>query len=371
MINFFKKICGEKNKKEVSQKLNYDKEINSVFECLFNKNIKDKLTSEEVMSLYSEEMIDKHPNLVDAIVIRDNEKLIQEDYETLNGVRNKVNFIKFIIVESYIISNLKYKIDIFESDTPFIKNLLITDVSIIDKFNLKKDYAYSYIFNYVSDELKNNKEFIIPFIKLDGRVLKFLSDVFKDDISIASLAINSEYLPGAALKYVSDRLKNDKKFVFDSLYENGANFKYAADELKNDIDFLYELAKNKKIRAFDCVSDEKKKELAMLIKKENNYELGAFCLSVLPEYFCDDKQMVMNAVKDNGQLLMHASDRLKDDKDVVMTAVKWKWRGSCTPLRYASKRLRADREIADVAIKYEPLSYQDMDSSIRDEYSNR
>ena len=236
---------------------------------------------------------------------------------------------------------------------------------------IRKYYAYSYIFNYVSDELKNNKEFIIPFVKMDGRVLKFLSDEFKNDDSIASLAISAEYLPGVALAYVSDRLKNDKKFVFKSLYVSGEYFKYASDELKNDVDFLYELAKNNKSSAFKYVSKTKKKELAMLIKKEKNYELGVFCLNVLTEYFCDDKQMVMNAVKKNGQLLMHASKRLKDDKDVVMEAVKWKWRGGCTPLEYASKRLKKDREIADVAIKYEPLSWQDMDSSIQDEYRNK
>lgn len=67
-------------------------------------------------------------------------------------------------------------------------------------------------------------------------------------------------------------------------------------------------------------------------------------------------------------IFYYVSERLKNDKEVVMNAVKYKFNGSCTPLSYASNKLKKDREIVDIAIKYAPLSFQDMDVSIRNEY---
>ena len=60
----------------------------------------------------------------------------------------------------------------------------------------------------------------------------------------------------------------------------------------------------------------------------------------------DDKDVIMEAVKNDGQILYYASERLRDDNDVVMEAIKNK------PLifKYASLRLRSDKEYAKLAI---------------------
>ena len=53
----------------------------------------------------------------------------------------------------------------------------------------------------------------------------------------------------------------------------------------------------------------------------------------------DDREYVMQAIKQEGTLLDGASDRLKDDKELVMEAVK----NDCGALEFASNRLKADR----------------------------
>ena len=54
----------------------------------------------------------------------------------------------------------------------------------------------------------------------------------------------------------------------------------------------------------------------------------------------------MASVKDCGQTLYYASEKLRDDEEVVLEAVKQKG----LILKYASKRLRANKEIVMAAI---------------------
>lgn len=60
-----------------------------------------------------------------------------------------------------------------------------------------------------------------------------------------------------------------------------------------------------------------------------------------------DRKLMLEAVKQDGQLLYYASKELRDDKEVVEEAIKNKW----LILKYASKRLRSDKEIANLAIE--------------------
>lgn len=55
---------------------------------------------------------------------------------------------------------------------------------------------------------------------------------------------------------------------------------------------------------------------------------------------------MLDAVKINGQELYYASEKLRDDDDVVMAAVTNKG----LILKYASKRLRANKDIVKVAV---------------------
>lgn len=55
----------------------------------------------------------------------------------------------------------------------------------------------------------------------------------------------------------------------------------------------------------------------------------------------EEKEIVMEAVKENGRALEHASKELQNDHEIVMEAVK----EDGDALRHASKELQNDREI--------------------------
>ena len=59
----------------------------------------------------------------------------------------------------------------------------------------------------------------------------------------------------------------------------------------------------------------------------------------------EDKEIVPEAIKQNGQVCSCASEVLMADKQVVLEAVKQNWRA----LKYASKELRADKQVGELS----------------------
>lgn len=59
-----------------------------------------------------------------------------------------------------------------------------------------------------------------------------------------------------------------------------------------------------------------------------------------------DKELMLEAVKQDGQELYYANQALRDDKDVVLAAVTKKW----LIIKFASFRLRGDKDVAMAAL---------------------
>jgi trimethylamine:corrinoid methyltransferase-like protein len=62
----------------------------------------------------------------------------------------------------------------------------------------------------------------------------------------------------------------------------------------------------------------------------------------------NDKQEVLEAVKQNGMALRFASEELRADKEIVLAAVKQ----SDKAFRYVSDELKADKNIVIVALNH-------------------
>jgi len=84
---------------------------------------------------------------------------------------------------------------------------------------------------YASDELKNNKEFVLKAASQNGLALQYASGELKHDIEIVLKAVSQN---GLALQYASNELKNDKEIILIAISQNGLALRYASDELRND-----------------------------------------------------------------------------------------------------------------------------------------
>lgn len=85
--------------------------------------------------------------------------------------------------------------------------------------------------------------------------------------------------------------------------------------------------------------------------------------------FCDDIDVVLEAVKNETMaygdkvVLSYASPRLRDNEEVVRTAVT----EAGLSLEYASPRLKCDKEIVKLAVAEEPYSFKYAASTLRDD----
>ena len=84
-------------------------------------------------------------------------------------------------------------------------------------------------------------------------------------------------------------------------------------------------------------------------------------LSILESRLAWDKDLA--AIRNNGYILRSASDRIKDDLDIVLAAVG---NDGCT-LDYASGRLKDDRDIVLAAVGNDGCTLRSASESLKDD----
>ncbi len=132
---------------------------------------------------------------------------------------------------------------------------------------------------YVSDNLKNDKEFVLEAVKSNGYALEYASDNLKNDKDFVLEVVKQDV---RALEYVPDNLKNDKEFVLEAVKSNGNALKYASDNLRNDKEFVLDAAKYHSV-ALQGASDNLKTDKEFLLKAlQLDYNKVSFI--VMPRY---------------------------------------------------------------------------------------
>lgn len=100
---------------------------------------------------------------------------------------------------------------------------------------------------------------------------------------------------------------------------------------------------NQKEYTIEEAQDNFKNREFMLKAIENN---ATWVLAYASEEILSDKEIILKAVKVDGQIFYYASQELRDNKEVALEAISNKW----LIIKYASKRLRGDKDIARVAL---------------------
>jgi hypothetical protein len=152
------------------------------------------------------------------------------------------------------------------------------------------------------------------------------------------------------LKVVELELKDD--WNLNSLFN-------ASEKLKNDVDFLLQVAKLIKSIKYHTTRNyellEYTKPSEDTINKITNckktliqfLKLGVPLLDKAPEEFLKDKDVVMASVKYNKGTLTFASNKLRDDEDVVLNAISAEF----TDFMLASDRLKNDKNFIIKCLK--------------------
>lgn len=88
---------------------------------------------------------------------------------------------------------------------------------------------------HISSKLKKDKEFILPFIKINGKLLKYVGDNLKEDYDIVKNAMISDL---NSLRYASPKLKRDCEFMLELISINEKALKYVHKDLLSDPVFM-------------------------------------------------------------------------------------------------------------------------------------
>ena len=132
--------------------------------------------------------------------------------------------------------------------------------------------------------------------------------------------------------------------------------------LKREYSKRKEGKKVEEITREDVIAHAEDKEY--LLKVVADKETAPF-LEFATEALRDDKEIILTAVKKEGQALYYASEKLRDDREVVLEAVKNKG----LIYKYASKRLRADKELAIEAIHNDKRAYSYVVEELKEDES--
>ncbi len=182
---------------------------------------------------------------------------------------------------------------------------------------------------YVDDRLKDDRDIVQVALKNDGMALQYASDGLRADKKIVLLAVGKDSM---ALQYASDRLRADKEVVLLAVGKDGMALQYASDGLRAD----------KKVVLAALDEDEVRGEADMWIGGVIRDPCGGFCVK---------------------QTLLYASDTLKADEAVVLAAL----RVDPASLYFAAKTLKANKTFMLQAIKQSGQSFRYVAGTLKDD----
>jgi hypothetical protein len=96
------------------------------------------------------------------------------------------------------------------------------------------------LLDFLSIELKNDKEVVLDMVKTNGNNLEFAKESFKDDKEIVLVAVKST---AKSFQYASDRLRDDKEIVNYILEYSPPLIEYASRRFRNDKELVIDLLK--------------------------------------------------------------------------------------------------------------------------------
>jgi hypothetical protein len=137
-------------------------------------------------------------------------------------------------------------------------------------------------------------------------------------------------IDGWKINSLSEELKADMEIIMMATYTYYPSFKYALEDARIEVN----------------------KDLIL-----KGVGIHANVLSIVPEIYQDDRDVVKIAMKGNGFMLEYASKRLRNDKEVALIAM----RITGFALHYASNMLRDDEDVVRAAMRSNSkLDYYDI-----------
>lgn len=192
---------------------------------------------------------------------------------------------------------------------------------------------------FASWDLRKDRDVVMEAVSQCGMALEFASRALQDDREIVMKAVTGPR-SGSAIMYASETLRNDREIVIaavtgdkDNLavhhipeiflhdkdvmfiaVKQGFRYEYLMSNLVGDRDIVMETVKHHGLPT--STSDHAIKGLKTIMSVD-----GMNLYNATPQHR-DNKDIVLEAVRQNGMALKYASDRLRADPEVILTAMR-------------------------------------------------
>jgi hypothetical protein len=189
---------------------------------------------------------------------------------------------------------------------------------------------------FATQHLQNDRTFFLKAIKeADGAVLCRAQFDFTDDKEMVLAAMeNSKFI---GLSHVSKRLCDDFDVVLASVKNRGYTYNYASNRLRTNRDIILAAVSNDGYVVTDIPYSIRKFDKDVVIAASRTFSIA---YSFASREIRDDKAVALRVMSYHGNMLYFSSNRLADDLDVVLAAIRSKKK----PCDFSdiSERLQAD-----------------------------
>lgn len=173
---------------------------------------------------------------------------------------------------------------------------------------------------------------------------------------------------GRAFILAPEELKNDKSFVLEAVSKNAYAFRFASKELRADKEVLYAALNNQ--RSYNVIlryaSEELQNDIdTILYAIEKNPQNFRGLDKTLKHKLLSDRSFLLKAVSLNGNFYNQLPDDYKNDKSLIIPALK----SLPAIYRYVSKDLESDLEILSL-LPTPKQAINDFDCEIEDDDLN-
>jgi hypothetical protein len=227
---------------------------------------------------------------------------------------------------------LKFASECLKDDADFMMMLKLNACTAeYMSTRLKHDYDFmcnaikenNQVFFYVHSIYGDDEAIVLEVISKNGGQLKYASPRLQDEENIVFKAVANDW---KALAYVSDRLAQNmslyemaKPACLEAIKKSPTEYKYASEALQKDDDILVELVTQEPIRIKYFLAQNTVKSNKMILRIVSH---NALVLEHLTDAFKNDIQVVFLAIQQNVLALKYASYSLRNNKDVILTAMR-------------------------------------------------
>ncbi|CAE7942494.1 unnamed protein product [Symbiodinium sp. KB8] len=232
---------------------------------------------------------------------------------------------------------------------------------------------------WVSDGLRSDAHFMKRAVLLNGLVLQLVPENVRQHATV----LRAVHQNGLALQFAGEELRADQRVVREAIAQNAMALQFASEVLRARRDVVL-MAVVRNGHALQFASEDLQQDHTLVltaarrflfadwswffqdkaIKDQRHIAVAAVSMdaSALPHTGRQaDKEVVLAALQQDGQMLEFASEDLQADPSVVLVAVA----SDGTALRFASNALRGCRKVVSVAVRQNGLALQFAEHSLR------